>query len=40
VGDEGSARRHLEAALDINPHFSILFSSRARAALETIGSDR
>ena len=37
LGDEGRARQHLEAALELNPRFSILYSDQAAAALEELG---
>jgi tetratricopeptide (TPR) repeat protein len=37
LGRQASARRDLARALDINPHFSILWSGEAARALESLG---
>jgi len=37
LGDGASARRHLNAALTLNPTFSVLHAERARSALESLG---
>ena len=36
-GDNASARQHLTLALEINPHFSLLHASEARATLAALG---
>jgi tetratricopeptide (TPR) repeat protein len=36
LGEKGEARAHLEEALSINPHFSILYADEARRTLETL----
>jgi len=38
LGDAGSARSHLIAALEINPSFSVLEAGAARQALAQVGS--
>lgn len=36
LGDEAQARVYLEQALEINPHFSVLYADEARTTLETL----
>ncbi|HEX9839557.1 MAG TPA: tetratricopeptide repeat protein, partial [Anaerolineales bacterium] len=36
LGDEAQAREYLEQALEINPHFSILYVQEARRTLERL----
>jgi tetratricopeptide (TPR) repeat protein len=36
LGHEAQAREYLEQALEINPHFSVLYANEARATLETL----
>ncbi|MDP3767905.1 MAG: tetratricopeptide repeat protein, partial [Dehalococcoidia bacterium] len=40
VGDEELARAHLERALDISPHFSVLYEPEARQALTALDAER
>jgi hypothetical protein len=37
TGDDAAARRDLAAALDTNPHFSILYADTARRTLASLG---
>jgi Tfp pilus assembly protein PilF len=36
LGEKAQARAYLEQALDINPHFSILYADEARMTLESL----
>ncbi|HEX9385979.1 MAG TPA: tetratricopeptide repeat protein [Anaerolineales bacterium] len=36
LGDDTQARKYLEQALTINPHFSILYADQARRTLQTL----
>ena len=38
IGDEGLAREYLELAMEINPHFSLIFADEARAELARLES--
>ncbi|MBB4786702.1 tetratricopeptide repeat protein [Streptomyces rapamycinicus] len=40
LGEDGSARRHLKAALDLNPGFSPTGARAAKAALKELGATR
>jgi tetratricopeptide (TPR) repeat protein len=38
LGQKEQARKYLEQAIDLNPHFSLLYSGEAADALESLGS--
>ena len=38
IGDEGLAREYLELALEINPHFSLIFADESHAELARLES--
>ncbi|WP_412538541.1 tetratricopeptide repeat protein [Longispora sp. K20-0274] len=40
TGDRDGARTHLESALKLNPHFSVVHAPRARQVLATLGGAR
>jgi hypothetical protein len=40
LDQDEQARRYLEQAVDLNPHFSILYAETAARALEDLNSDR
>jgi tetratricopeptide (TPR) repeat protein len=40
VGRPSAARRYLATALEINPHFSLLYSARAARVLRSLGGSR
>ena len=39
LGQDEQARQYLEQAVDLNPHFSILYAETAARALEDLKSD-
>jgi hypothetical protein len=40
LGQDEQARQYLEQAVDLNPHFSILYADTASEALNDLGSDK
>jgi hypothetical protein len=39
LNDRGGARTHLATALEINPHFSMLYAPEAEMALQQLVTD-
>ena len=40
LGQDEQARQYLEQAIDLNPHFSIMYADTAAEALDDLGSDK